>query len=130
MVFPCTGRTYYTHFPFLYTPHSPYGAEGRPAEAIRRGGAQKGSRTRRRKGYGCLQACAGGRIGGGLYQRTGNLVDPFGKGGVGMDGFEEIAGCTATLDGEGGFGDQIGSVGSGDVRSEELAAAFFNDELE
>ena len=20
MVFPCTGRTYYTHFPFLYTP--------------------------------------------------------------------------------------------------------------
>lgn len=72
----------------------------------------------------------GGRIGGGLYQRTDSLVDPFGKGGVGVDGFEEIAGCAATLDGEGGFGDQIGSVGSGDVRSEELAAAFFNDELE
>ena len=49
---------------------------------------------------------------------------------MGVDGFEEIAGCAATLDGEGGFGDQIGSVGSGDVRSEELAAAFFNDELE
>lgn len=101
-----------------------------PPRAIRRGGTQKGSRTRRRKGCGCLQACAGGRIGGGLYQRTGSLVEPFGKGGVGVDGFEEIAGCAATLDGEGGFGDQIGSVGSGDVRSEELAAAFFNDELE
>ena len=77
-----------------------------------------------------MRACADGRIGGGLYQRTGSLVEPFGKGGVGVDGFEEIAGCAATLDGKGGFGDQIGSVGSGDVCSEELAAAFFNDELE
>ena len=79
------------------------GPEGRPAEAIRR--AQKDSRTRRKRARPSSSLFSGGVRR--LYQRTGGLIEPFGKGGVGVDGLEEIAGGAAAPDGKGGFGNQI-----------------------
>lgn len=75
----------------VYSP--PSVRRGRPS----RRGYPKGRHTKRqphpeKKGVRLpSRLVPGGRIGGGLYQRTGSLVDPFGKGGVGVDGFEEIA---------------------------------------
>lgn len=130
MVFPCTGRTYYTHFPFLYTlPHRT---------------ARKAVPPRLSEGAAHKKAAAPGEERGtglpsGLCRRQDRRRAipanrqprrSLRKGWGGRGWFRRDRGCAATLDGEGGFGDQIGSVGSGDVRSEELAAAFFNDELE